>query len=107
MKTPRKWNFKSMAGKVMMGLALAAMIISTGTSPAIAKNDKSHGRHDNGRYQHRGQGYNRQVHARPVYRPYGYYGHRERVYYPPPPVVYAPPPPPGIGIFFPPIIIHP
>jgi len=106
MKTSRKWNFKSIAGSMMMGLALAAMIISIGVAPALAKNDKD-GRHDNGRYQHRGPGYNRQMQARPVYRPYGYYGHRERAYYPPPPVVYAPPPPPGIGIFFPPIFIHP
>ena len=29
------------------------------------------------------------------------------VFMSPPPVIYAPPPPPGIGIFFPPIIIHP
>ena len=29
------------------------------------------------------------------------------VFYAPPPVIYAPPPPPGIGIFFPPIFIHP
>jgi len=110
MKTPSKWNFKSIAGNLMMGLALAAMIGSIGVAPAYAKNDhKSAGKHDNGRYDKRGHGYNRgrHVQARPVYRHYDYYGHRERVYYPPPPVVYAPPPPPGIRIFFPPILIHP
>ena len=103
MKTSRKWNFKSIAGNLMMGLALTAMVGSIGVAPVFAKNDpKSQGRHDNGRYQNRGRGYD----ARPVYQPYGYYGHRER-YYPPPPVIYAPPPPPGIGIFFPPVFIHP
>jgi len=109
METSRKWNFKSIAGNLMMGLALTAMVGSIGVAPAFAKNDhKSQGRHDNGRYE-KGHGYKRghYVQPRPAYRSYGYYGHRERAYYPPPPVVYAPPPPPGIGIFFPPVFIHP
>jgi hypothetical protein len=96
MKTASKWNFRSIVGKIMLGLALAAMIGSINVAPAIAKD------HDNGRYEHRGRGYD---HNR-YYRPYGYYGHQERVYYPPPRVIYAPPPPPGIGIFFPPVYIH-
>jgi hypothetical protein len=102
MKTSRKWNFRSIAGKIMMGFVLAAMIGSIGVVPALAKD-----KHDNGRYEKRGHGYNRgrHVQARPVYRSYDYYGHGQRVYYPPPPVVYAPPPPPGISIFFPPIFI--
>ena len=127
MKTSHQWTFKSIAGKVMLGFVLAAMIGSIGVAPAVAK-DKFDGRHDNGRYE-KGHKYKRghYVQPRPVYRSYGYYGHRERdygyyghrerdygyyghrerVYYPPPPVVYAPPPPPGIGIFFPPVFIHP
>lgn len=118
MKTsPRKWNFKSIAGKIMLGLVLITMVSSINLAPAFAKNNhKSEEEHDNGRYQHRGRGYD----ARPAYRHYNYYGQRERVYYPhdyhgqrervyypPPPVVYAPPPPPGIGIFFPPVFIRP
>ncbi len=89
-----------------MGLVLTLMIGSMDAVPAIAKNNK--GGHDNGRNEHeRGYYRNPYVRGRPVYRPYGYsYGNRGRVYAPPP-VVYAPPPPPGIGIFFPPIIIHP
>jgi hypothetical protein len=94
-------------GKIMMGLVLAAMIGSINAAPALGKNDHERkGRHDNGRYEHRGPGYNHGHYVyergRRVYRPYGYGG-----YYapPPPPVVYAPPPPPGIGIFFPPIFI--
>jgi len=91
-----------MAGKIMVGLMLITMIGGITVAPALADNHrKSYNKHDNGRHR----GHYKQ--ARPVYRHYDYYGHRERVYYPPPPVVFVPPPPPGIGIFFPPIIIHP
>jgi hypothetical protein len=94
MKTSSTWNFRSIAGKIMMGFVLAAMISSIGVVSALGK--------DNRKGDDR-RGY----HGRGDYRPYGYYGHRERVYYPPPPVIYAPPPPPGISIFFPPIFIRP
>ena len=83
----------------MMGLVLAAMIGSINAAPALGKNDKKMGKHDNGRYQHRGPGYD---HKRYQGRPYYGYGQRA---YAPPPVIYAPPPPPGIGIFFPPIFL--
>jgi hypothetical protein len=111
MKTSRTWNFRSIAGKMMTGLVLAVMIGSIAVAPAFGKNDhKQMGKHHNGRYEHRGRGYDdrnhRHVQSRPVYRSYNYYGYRERVYYPPPPVVYEPPPPPGIGIFFPPLFIR-
>jgi hypothetical protein len=103
MKTSSTWNFRSIVGKIMMGLVLVSMIGSIDVVPAFGRDDRRG--HDNRRYeQQRGRGH---YHGRPVYRPYGYYGHRQRVYYPPPPVVYAPPPPPGIGIFFPPLFIHP
>jgi hypothetical protein len=108
MKTSRTWNFGSIVGKIMIGLVLAGMIGSIDVAPAFAKNDKKEGKHDNGRYQHRGPGYDK---GRYVQRSRVYYGpnvYRERVYYAPaPPIVYAPPPPVGIGIFFPPIFIHP
>jgi hypothetical protein len=87
MKTSSTWNFRSIAGKIMMGLVLAAMIGSIGVGSALGRD-------------------NRMGHGRGDYRPYGHYGHRERVYYPPPPIIYAPPPPPGIGIFFPPVFIR-
>jgi len=106
MKTSSSWNFRSIVGKIMMGLVLAAMIGSIDVPPAFAKNDKDKGKHDQGLYQHRGPGYDHKryvVQHRTVYQPYGY---RERVYAPPP-VVYAPPPAFGIGIFIPPIFIHP
>jgi hypothetical protein len=102
MKTSSSWNFRTIVGRIMMGLALAAMIGSIDVAPALAKNYKNKGKY----YQGRGPGYNHNryvVQRRTVYQPYGY---RERVYAPPP-VYYAPPPPPGIGIFFPPIFIHP
>ena len=103
MKTSSTWNFKSIVGKIMMGLVLAAMIGSIGIAPAFGKDDhKAMGKHDNGRYEKKGHGH-RYGQSRPVYRSYGY---TERVYVPPP-VMYAPPPPPGISIFFPPIYIHP
>ena len=98
----------------MMGLVLATMIGSVEVAPAFAKDDhKQMGKHDNGRYEHRGRGYDRDRYdhrgrgyyyegGRRVYRPYGY---SERVYVPPP-VYYEPPPPPGISIFFPPIHIR-
>jgi hypothetical protein len=105
MKTSSTSNFRSIVGKIMMGLVLAAMIGSIDVAPALGKDDHERmGRHDNGRYEQRGRGYDRDryVHS----RPYGYYGHREQVYYPPPPVIYEPPPPPGISIFLPPLYIR-
>ncbi len=105
MKTSSRWNFSSMVGKMMMGLVLAAMIGSIDVSPALAKNDHKHGKHDKHYYDHKGHGHK---HHKTVYRPYGYYrphAYREPVYYPPPPVVYEAPPAPGITIFFPPIFI--
>jgi hypothetical protein len=105
MKTSHTWNFKPIVGKMMMGLVLAAMIGSINVAPALAKdNHKDMGKHDNGRYEHRGPGYDRDgYHGKRYNHPPGYRGRA----YGPPPVVYAPPPPPGIGIFFPPIFIHP
>ena len=114
MKTASRWSFWSIGGKTMMVFILAAMIGSMDIAPAFAKDKHGHGGgydggrgrgYDRGRYDHRGRGYYRggYGHDRRVYRSYGY---SERVYVPPP-VIYAPPPPPGIGIFFPPIIIHP
>jgi hypothetical protein len=104
MKTSSTWNFRSIAGKLMMGLVLAVMIGSIDVAPALGKDDhRRMGKHDNGRYEQRGRGYDRDRHGQRVYRPYDY---RQRVYVPPP-VVYAPPPPPGISIFLPPFLIHP
>ena len=104
MKTSSTWNFRSIVGKIMMVLVLAAMIGSIDVAPALGKDDhKDRGRHDNGRKELRGRGYDRDRHVRDRrdYRPYGYgYG------YAPPPVIYAPPPQPGISIFFPPIVIR-
>lgn len=101
MKTSGKWNFRSIVGKVMMGLVLAAMIGTIDVAPALGRDDhKRIKKHDSRRYEQRGRGYN-------YGKPYGYhYGHRKRVYYPPPPVVYAPPSPPGISILLPPFFIN-
>ncbi len=96
MKTLSTWNFKSIVGKIMLGLFLVTMIGSIDVAPALGKdNYKRMGKHDNGRYEHRGRAYHRDRYV------------RGRSVYVSPPVIYAPPPPPGIDIFFPPIIIHP
>jgi len=105
MKTSRTWNFRSIAGKCLMGLVLVG---SMAVAPVLGKDDhKRMEKHDKGRYEQRGRGHDhdrgRRVHVRRVYRPHGY---TERVYVPPP-VIYEPPPPPGISIFFPPILIRP
>jgi hypothetical protein len=96
MKTSSTWNFRSIVGKIMMGLVLASMIGSIDVLPALGRDNYRGRGYEHGRYYDHGR----------YYRPYGYYGHRERVYYPPPPVVWAPPPPPGVGIFFPPFFIR-
>ena len=94
MKTSSTWNFRSIVGKIIMGLVLVSMIGSIDVAPALGKdNHKSMGRHDNGR--HRGQRYDRDR-----------YEDGRRVYVSPP-VVYVEPPEPGIQIFFPPIFIRP
>jgi hypothetical protein len=51
----------------MMGLVLVIMIVCMNVVPALAK-DKYKGVHDNGRYDHRGRGYERNpfVHGQPL-----------------------------------------
>jgi len=83
----------------MMGLVFAAMIGSINVLPALGDDHEREGRHDNGRYEHRGRGHDRDRYENDR-RDYRHYGYREG-YYSPPPVIYAPPPQPGIGIFFP------
>jgi hypothetical protein len=101
MKTSSTWNDRSIVGKIMIGLVLVAMIGSLDVAPALGREQRTRNYYD-GRYEHRGRGYDRDryVHGRYAPRPNGY---RERVYVPP--RIYAPPPPPGIGIFFPPIYL--
>jgi hypothetical protein len=95
MKTSSTWNIKSITGKVMMGLVLAAMIGSMDVAPAIGRDDyRRVEKQNNNRNEHRGRG---NEHRRPV---------QKRRAYIPPRVIYEPPPPPGFGIFFPPIFIH-
>jgi len=127
MKTSSRWNIRSMGGKIILGLVLAAMFGSVDVAPSFG-DDGRHGRgdryehrgrgHDRGdRYEHRGRGHDRgvryyhdnrgrryhHVRGRRVYQPYVY---TERVYVEPP-VYYEPPPPPGISIFLPGLTIRP
>jgi len=110
MKKSGRWNFRSIFGKIMLGIVLTAMVGSIDVMPAFSRDDyRGPGKYDNGRYDNRGRRYDRnhrhvqRRQPRRVYRPYGY---GERVYVPPR-VVFAPPPPPGISIFFPPLFIRP
>jgi hypothetical protein len=99
MKTSSKWNFRFIVGKIMLGLVLAAMFGSIEVVPAIARDGHERmERHDNGRYEHRGRGYDRGYDR-------DHYVQGRRVYAPPR-AIYVPPQPPGIGIFFPPIFIR-
>jgi hypothetical protein len=122
MKTPTTWKFRSIAGKVMLGLVAAVMAGSINVAPSFADDDHNRGGrgHDNGRYEKKGNGHDRDRYyyrnGRRYDRDRYYYRngrryyrqpvYRERVYVAPPPVVYAPPEPPGISIFFPPIIFR-
>jgi len=108
MKTPGTWNVRSIMGKVMLGLVLAAMTGSLNVLPSYGDDNHGGGRgHDNGRYEKRGHGHDRD---RYYYRNGRRYDrqtvYRERVYVAPPPVIYAPPEPVGLSIFLPPIIFR-
>lgn len=94
MKTSSTWIIGSTLGKIVMGLALAAMIGSINVLSALGEDNRRY-EYDKGRYEHRERGHEHdrgRAHYQ-TYRPYGYYA--------PPPVVYTPPPQPGISIFFP------
>ncbi len=111
MKISSKWNFRSIVGKTILGLVFALMLGSVNVAPSFADdNNYRKGKHDNGRYENRGHGYDRDRYERKRHkryrREYRTYGYRERVYVAPP-VVYAPPPSPGISIFFPPLFFRP
>ena len=106
MKTSSTWNFRSIVGKIMLGLVVVTMIGSADVVPSFGRDNHSRGgRQAGGRNEQRGRGHdrNRYDHGRREYRSYGY---RERGYVSPP-VIYAPPPPIGVGIFLPSIIIRP
>ena len=112
MKTSRIWNFRSIAGNIMMGLVLAAMVCSIDAAPALGNDDRGRYEH-RGRYEERGRGRGNN-HYRNNRRVYRRHDNRRRVYVSPPviyaplppPVVFVPPPPPGISIFFPPFFFH-
>jgi len=102
MKTEGSWNCRSIVGKVMVGLMVTAMMGAVSVLPAQSNdNDRRIERHDNGRSDHRGRGYERNRHKRDR-RHYRAPVYRERVYVEPR-VIYAPPRPPGVSIFLPPL----
>jgi hypothetical protein len=114
MKISTIWNYRSLLGKIMIGLVLALMVSNIDAVPALGNGGFGYrGYHNHGRYEHRWNGYNHNPYMYgkhyygPYYRNYGYYYGPPSVFYTPPPVLYTPPPPPGIGFFLPPIIIRP
>lgn len=107
MKESSLWNISTAAGKILLGLVLTAMLGSISAVPAHSDDRRGFEKHDNGKSEQRGRGYDRgrhyNKHDRRYYRRDVY---RERVYVAPPPVIYAPPEPLGISFFFPPIIFR-
>lgn len=103
MKTSSTWNFRSILGKIILGLVLVAMTGSIDVMTAIGKDHRRGD--DDRRYEQDRHGHDRNRrghrHDRRVYDHSGYRGRD----YAPPPVIYLPPPPPGLGIFFPPVFI--
>ena len=99
MKISSIWKFRSVVGKLVIGLVFAAIVGGIDALPALGDDHERQGKHDNGRYEQKGRGHDRArfEHGRRDNRSYGY---SERVYAPPP-VVYAPAPAPGINIFLP------
>jgi hypothetical protein len=100
-------NVKARAGKILLGLAAAALLAGVSAVPASCEERGRGERQDNGRYEQRGRGHDnnryyyrngRRYDRTPVYR--------ERVYVAPPPIIYAPPEPPGLSIFLPPLRIR-
>lgn len=105
MKVSDTGNFRSVGGKVVMGLIFAAIAGAMYLTPAQADDGRERGHNDNRRYDNRGHGNGHgrdHYRGRRVYRTYGYV---EPVYVAPP-VYYAPPPAPGISIFLPTIHIR-
>lgn len=115
----RRWHFRKIIGKVIIGLALTATIGSINAAPSYADdgyypreregrhshNRYGHGRwHDRGRYRYYDDGYREVIYVDSGYRERVYVS-PPPVYYPPPPPVYYAPPAPGISISFPPVVI--
>ena len=106
MKTPKRWDFRSIMSKLIGGMVLALMMIGgINVVPAFSEDNQRrleyNNRHERNSY--RSDRYRNEHERRDDrYR----YEHRRHGYRPPP-VIYAPPSPPGIRLFFPPIYIHP
>lgn len=95
-------KYRSLIGKIVTALVLAALIGGISTAWADPRDGRGYKKHTYKRYEKQRHYYDYGPH---YYGPH--YGPR-RVYVPPP-VYYAPPPPPpppGIEIFLPPIVIR-
>ena len=83
---------RSIVSKIVLALAVAAVMVGGSTGPAFSKdNNQRHGHQERNRHEYHG--------AHRVYQPY-YPAYQPYRYYAPPPVIYAPTPSPGISLFF-------
>lgn len=108
MKTIATSSFRSLAGKIVLGLVMAAMLGGLDAAPAAAGDHGNRGDYRGDRHnEYRGRGHDRGYWGRDRYnrRVYRAYGYVEPVYVAPP-VYYAPLPEPGVSIFLPSIRIH-
>ena len=97
--TTRARQGRSLVGKIVLALAVAAVMVGISLGPALSEDNERRDRQQE-RYRRAHQPSRRAYQPpRRAHQPYGYYA-PPPVVYAPPPVVYAPPPSPGISLFF-------
>ena len=104
--TTRAQQGRSIVGKIVLALTVAAMMVGLSMGPARSGENERRDRQQE-RDQHARQSYQRTHQPAPhahqsyqrAHQSYGYYAPPPG-YYAPPPVIYVPPPSPGISLFF-------
>jgi len=101
--TNQAMHLRPTTSRLVMVLAVAAMMGGMAVTPARAKdNDKHQGHQDQGLHKGQYKGERERPEYRPVYRPVYQEPYRySQPVYVPPPVYYEPQPSPGISLFFP------
>jgi len=104
MKKQGRWNFRSITGKLLIGLVLTIMVGGMNVIPAFSEDHHSHNQnHGRSNAEHMGHGNIHYAHRGHSERRGHYHDHYGRDYYDGREYL---PPPPGIGIFFPPVMIQ-
>jgi hypothetical protein len=103
--TSQAMHLRPTTSKIVMVLAVAVMMGGMAVTPARAKDNDNHQRHQaQGLHkgQYKGEGERERPAYRPVYRPVYQEPYRySQPVYVPPPVYSEPQPSPGISLFFP------